>query len=233
MLLVSDAWKTTYPGAAVGILAMREVANPERHPLLEQRKEELENGLRARFVPHTGYFAGQDRAALKELPILQAYEAYYKRFKKTYHVQLQLESVVFKGKSIPRVAALVEAMFMAELKNLLLTAGHDLDALQLPVKLDVAKGEERYLRINGQEEQLKAGDMFIADGQGVMSSVLYGPDSRTRIAPATRRVLFSVYAPPGIGPEAVSQHLLDIQSNVLIIAPDAQVEVMQVYFAES
>jgi DNA/RNA-binding domain of Phe-tRNA-synthetase-like protein len=205
---------------------MREVANPEHHALLEQRKEELENELRAGF-------AGQDRAALKELPILQAYEAYYKRFKKTYHVQLQLESVVFKGKSIPRVAALVEAMFMAELKNLLLTAGHDLDALQLPVKLDVAKGQERYLRINGEEEELKAGDMFIADAQGVMSSVLYGPDSRTRIAPATRRVFFSVYAPPGIGPAAVYQHLLDIQSNVVIIAPDAQVEVMQVYAAES
>ena len=226
MLLVSDTWKMTYPGAAVGILAMREVANPEQHSLLEQRKEDMENELRARF-------AGQDRAALKELPILQAYEAYYKRFKKTYHVQLQLESVVFKGKSIPRVAALVEAMFMAELKNLLLTAGHDLDALQLPVKLDAADGQERYLRINGEEEQLKAGDMFIADAQGVMSSVLYGPDSRTRIAPATRRVFFSVYAPPGIGQEAVYQHLLDIQSNVVIIAPDAQVEVMQVYVAES
>ena len=232
MLLVSDAWKTTYPGAAVGILAMRGVANPEHHPALEQRKEELENELRARFVPHTGYFAGHDRAALKELPILAAYEAYYRRFKKTYHVQLQLESVVFKGKSIPRVAALVEAMFMAELKHLLLTAGHDLDALQPPIQLDVAKGQERYLRINGDEEELKAGDMFIADAQGVMSSVLYGPDWRTRIMPATRRVFFSVYAPPGISHDAVRQHLLDIQANVMLIAPDAQIEEMQVYTAQ-
>jgi DNA/RNA-binding domain of Phe-tRNA-synthetase-like protein len=215
----------TYSGAAVGILAMREVANPERHLALEQHKEELENELRARF-------AGQDRAALKELPILQAYEEYYKRFKKTYHVQLQLESVVFKGKSIPRVAALVEAMFMGELKNLLLTAGHDLDALHMPIKLDVAGGHERYLRITGDEQELKAGDMFIADAQGVMSSVLYGPDSRTRITPATRRVFFSVYAPPGIGQEAVYQHLLDIRANVALIAPDGQVEAMQVYSTE-
>jgi hypothetical protein len=34
--------------------------------------------------------------------------------------------VALKGKAIPRQAALVEAMFMAELENLILTAGHDL-----------------------------------------------------------------------------------------------------------
>ncbi|MFN8595962.1 MAG: hypothetical protein U0559_07245 [Anaerolineae bacterium] len=33
---------------------------------------------------------------------------------------------------------------MAEIKNLLLTAGHDLDTLQLPVTLDVASGQESY-----------------------------------------------------------------------------------------
>ena len=91
MFTISEAWKTTYPGAVVGILAMRDVANPKRHAALDERKKELENQLRSRF-------AGYDRAALKTLPTLQAYNAYYKRYKKTYHVQLQLESVVFKGK---------------------------------------------------------------------------------------------------------------------------------------
>ena len=74
----------------------------------------------------------RDRPALLSHPVLQAYDAYYRQFKKTYHVQLQLESILFKGKSIPSVAALVEAMFMAEMNDLLLTAGHDLDALHLP-----------------------------------------------------------------------------------------------------
>ena len=45
-----------------------------------------------------------------------------KHLKKTYHVQHQLESVVLKGKSLPNVAALVAAMFMAERDDLLLTA---------------------------------------------------------------------------------------------------------------
>ena len=151
---------------------MRNVVNPERHAALDKCKEQLENQLRSRFSDY-------DRAALKALPIIQAYNTYYKRYKKTCHVQLQLESVVFKGKSIPRVAGLVEAMFMAELKNLLLTTGHDLEALQMPVKIDVAKGSECYIRLDGQEQELKPGDVMIAYAQGVTSSVLYGHDRRT------------------------------------------------------
>ena len=224
MFTVSERWKATYPGAAAGVLAMRDVANPRHHAALDRRKEELENQLRSRF---TGY----DRAALKALPTLQAYNAYYKRFKKTYHVLLQLESVVFKGKSLPRAAALVEAMFMAELKNLLLTAGHDLNAVQRPVGIDVATGRERYVRINGQEQSPKAGDMMIADREGILSCILYGPDFRTRITPETRQVLFTVYAPPGIGEAAVQEHLRDLQANVRIVTPEAKVEMLKVFSA--
>ena len=219
---VSKGWKTTYPRAAVGILIMHDVVNPQRHTALDQRKEELERDLRS-------HYACYDRARLKALPVLEAYNAYYRKFKKTYHVQLQLESVVFQGKSIPAVATLVEAMFMAELKNLLLTAGHDLTAIQKPMGVDVAEGSERYIRLNGQEQQLKPGDMMIADAEGVISSVLYGPDQRTRITERTQQVLFTVYAPPGIGEEAVGEHLEDIAANVLLVAPQAQVETLKVY----
>jgi DNA/RNA-binding domain of Phe-tRNA-synthetase-like protein len=224
MFTVSEAWRAAYPGAAVGILAMRGVTNPAHHDALDQRKEALEAELRTRFD-------GYDRAMLRGLPVLRAYHDYYKRFKKTYHVQLQLESVVLKGKSLPRVAALVEAMFMAELKNLLLTAGHDLGVVQQPVGIDVADGSERYIRLNGQEQRLKPGDMMIADAQGVISSVLYGPDRRTQIRPETQQVLFTVYAPPGITQQTVNEHLRDIRDNVSLFGPQAKVLQLTVYGA--
>ncbi|MCZ7569715.1 MAG: phenylalanine--tRNA ligase beta subunit-related protein [Ardenticatenaceae bacterium] len=222
MFTISEAWKAAYPGATVGFLVMHQVANLAHHPELDQRKAALENQLRARF-------SGLDRATLEALPLIQAYTAYYKRYKKTYHVQLQLESIVFKGRSIPRVAALVEAMFMAELENLLLTAGHDLEAIRPPVTLDVATGTEQYVLLNGKEQVLKPGDMMMADTRGVISSVLYGPDSRTQMTPDTRQVLFAVYAPPGIGEQAVAQHLESIRANVGLVSPEASVEVLQVY----
>jgi DNA/RNA-binding domain of Phe-tRNA-synthetase-like protein len=131
MLTLSEAWRTTYPGASQGLLVMRGVTNPETHAELGRRKSELEADWRARF-------AAYDRAAFNALPVIRAYNDYYGRFKKSYHVQLQLESVVLKGKSLPRVAALVECMFMAELEDQMLTAGHDLDALRGPLRLDVS-----------------------------------------------------------------------------------------------
>jgi DNA/RNA-binding domain of Phe-tRNA-synthetase-like protein len=223
MFSVSEAWKTEYPGAAAGVLAIGNVANPKSHAEMERVKEELEAQIRASFA---------NKEELRALDRLQAYRAYYKRFKKTYHVQLQLESIAFKGKSIPRVAALVEAMFAAELKNRLLTAGHDLEIVEPPVRLDVALGSETFTRINGQEQQLKAGDMYIADTQGVLSAVIYGPDQRTRILPTTRRALFTVYAPPGIGAEAVRLHLQDIEAYARMIAPQAETELLRVYEAD-
>jgi len=229
-LILTDAWKAAYADAAVGILAMINVVNPAHHAELEARKVALEDDLRARY-------AGYDRAAFKALPVLQAYNAYYRRFKKSYHVLLQLESVVLKGKPIPSVAALVETMFMAELDNQLLTAGHDLALVQGPPRVDVADGSETYVRINGQEQTLKAGDMYIADASpdspwgGILSSIIYGPDRRTRITDQTHHVLFTVYAPSGIETETVHRHLQEIQSTVLLVAPKAQTALLNVYTA--
>ncbi|MGB6066154.1 MAG: phenylalanine--tRNA ligase beta subunit-related protein [Desulfomonilaceae bacterium] len=220
MFTVSEDWKRTYPGACVGILTMRDVSNPLRHDKLDRQKAELEADLRALF---------KERDSLKSLAPIEAYQAYFKRFKKTYHVFQQLESVVFKKKSIPQVAALVEAMFMEELRNMLLTAGHDLDAVKPPLKLDASKGDEKYIRMNGQEQVLKAGDMMIADSVAVISSVIYGPDRRTMITPATRNVLFTVYAVPGIKEQTVRQHLEGIEANVRLVAPNAGLELMDVY----
>lgn len=224
MLIVADTWKAAYPGAAAGALLMHRVASPEQHPALEERKASLEETLRARF-------AGSNRAALVALPSIAPYVAYYARFKKTYHVLLQLESVALKGRSLPSVAALVEVMFMSELRNHLLTAVHDWAAIEGPVRLDAASGDETYTLLNGQEQTLKPGDMFMADAQGVISSVIYGPDARTRITPATTSALFTVYAPPGIAAAAVEGHLHDIATYAQLIAPQAEIATLAVYRA--
>jgi DNA/RNA-binding domain of Phe-tRNA-synthetase-like protein len=225
MFSVSEACKATYPGAAAGILVMKNVANPARHSEFDGHKEAFQKQLRSRF-------AGYDRAGLKALPTIQAYNTYYKRYKKSYHVQLQLESVAFKGRSIPRIAALVEAMFMAELNSLLLTAGHDLETVQQPIRLKVAEGTESYTLLNGKEQLLKTGDMFMADAEGVISSVIYGPDRRTRITPETRQVFFGVYAVPGVANQTIQDHLEDIRDNIMIFAQEAEVDLLQVYATE-
>ncbi|MCP5100695.1 MAG: hypothetical protein GY943_34535, partial [Chloroflexi bacterium] len=120
---VTDRWHNTFPGGHVGVLLMGNVDNAKRTTPLDAKKREVESRLREQF-------AGYSRADFLELPILKAYRTYYKKFNKTYHVQLQLESVVQKGKSLPNVSPLVDANFAAELETLVLTAGHDVDLLE-------------------------------------------------------------------------------------------------------
>lgn len=222
MIIISDKIKKIYPEVLLGILVIRSVGNPNQHKELDRCKLELENNLREKY-------SGLDKAYLKNMEPIKTFSDYYKRFKKTYHVLLQLESIVFKNKSIPKVASLVEAMFMAELKNFLLTAGHNLDAVDIPIKLDVARGGEKYTLLNGQEKELLSGDMMISDSQGIISSIIYGPDKRTQITPDIQNVLFTVYAPPGIEKSKIFLHLQDIQNYVHIIAPESKVELLKVF----
>ena len=221
MIQVSEAFRSSFPGARLGLLAMSGVANPAIDSQLQLRKAEIEKELRERYQ-------GVERAQLKQLPVMQAYVRYFGNFEKTYHLLLQLESVALKGKPIPSVAALVEAMFMAEIKNMLLTAGHDLEKVSLPLTLGVAAGGEQYLGIRGRDETCKSGDMMLADGEGIISSVLCGPDARTRIAPWTRKALFTVYAPEGVDEGAVHAHLRDLEDYVRLASPDAVTEASQV-----
>jgi hypothetical protein len=66
--------------------------------------------------------------------------------------------------------------------------------------------------------------MFIRDQEGILSSVLYGPDLRTSLTSATTGVLFTVYVPAGVGPPALEDHLARLKANVLLVAPGAEVQ---------
>ena len=219
---IADGWRQAYPEASIGILVMDGVENPPEHAALTAHVHHVEDALRSRW-------AGATRADLNQLPEFEAYRSYYRRFDKTYHVQLQFESVVLKGKRLRSTGSLVMAMFAAELRNRLLTAGHDLTLIEGGVAIDVAQGGERYVGLGGRDLALQPGDMHIHDQAGIISSVLYGPDDRTRITPNTRQALFCVYAPAGIPPEAVESHLADIASNVRLVAPQASIIQQQVY----
>ncbi|MBI4635855.1 MAG: hypothetical protein HY727_05845 [Candidatus Rokubacteria bacterium] len=216
-LVVADSWRTVHPDARVGVLALRNVHNPPRHDLLDARWQALETSLHARFT-------GQSRAELNELETIRAYNAFYRTFNKSYHVLLQLESVALKRKPVASQMALVQAMFMAEVDTQLLTAGHDLAAIVPPLVIAAARGDETYTRINGQPQALKPNDMYMADAHGVVASVIYGPDHRTRITTDTRRVMFVTYAPKGIREDAVRRHLAEIEEYVRIVSPEAELE---------
>ncbi len=196
-------------GYAIGLLIVDAFAGFQEERL-KATKIQIERELREKYGQFT-------RDALKELEGLRPYVAYYKAFGYTYHVLLQLESVA-REKAIPGALPPVSAMFMAELKNGILTAGHDLDAVRLPIRSMVSNGAEGYTALGRKDVTCVSGDHFIADQEGILSSMLRGPDQRTAITGQTRRFLYTAYAPDGVSEEALRKHLMDIES---LLRPDA------------
>lgn len=219
-----DIFKNEVVGAAkcsVGILLMENVQNNADHDTLKAVRDELEGTMRAKY-------AQASRIDLKAQRPMNAYIAYYKKFGYTYHVLPQLESII-KGKSIPCGLPAVEAMFMAELKNMLLTAGHDLDKITLPTGLSIATGKEGYTTMSGKSVETVPEDFMITDQSGIVSSILRGPDLRTAITKLTTRVAYMVYAPPGVEEELVHKHLGDIEAYVHIASQESVTLLIGVY----
>lgn len=221
---VTDRWHQHFSGGHVGLLLIGDVDNAKRETPLDQKKREIELRLRETFADYS-------RKDLLELEALSAYRQYYKQFGNTYHVQLQLESVAHKGKALPNVSPLVDANFAAELETLILTAGHDADLLVPPLVIDTAQGNESFVQMSGAEKTLKPNDVMMSDDKGIICTIIYGQDQRTPISPSTRRALYVAYAPPGITAAIVQQQLDAIRDNVLLFAPNAQVEMMEIYSA--
>jgi len=216
LLVATPGWQSTFPGAIAAAVAFAGVANPAVSAELDAAKRALEAGLRDRWN-------GATRADLRANPILALYDAYYRRFGQTYHVLMQIESIALKGKAIPSRAALVEAMFMAELETGILTAVHDLDRVSLPVAVEATTGEETYTRYDGVEERCKPGDQAMRDAGGILTSIIQGPTAHARVTPETTAALFCLYAPVGIARADVERHLDIVERNVRLVSPASEI----------
>ncbi|MBN2387894.1 MAG: hypothetical protein JXB85_12825 [Anaerolineales bacterium] len=226
MLAISptDEWRTSHPGGTIGLLEITGLDNARPSPQLNARKREIEANLREGYKE----FTRQDFLAL---PVMAAYDRYYTRFNKTYHLQLQVESIVLKGKNLPDGSPAVDANFMAEVETLVLTAGHDLARLRQPVSIDTSREGDHMILMNGTAKIIRAGDMIMRDADGISCSILYGQDDRSPITPATSGVLYVAYAPTGIPLESVALQLRTIEAYVRLFSPTITVEQLRLLSA--
>jgi DNA/RNA-binding domain of Phe-tRNA-synthetase-like protein len=216
-IAATEDWRRAHPGATIGLLELSGVENASSSPRLTERKREIETSLRERYQGFT-------RQEFLAIPVMAEYDRYYTRFNKTYHVQLQLESIVLKGKHLPEVSPAVDANFMAEIETLVLTAGHDSQKLRGPIVIDVSRDGEQMTQMNGTSRAIRPGDMIMRDADGICCSIIYGQDARSPISPATVRVLYVAYAPAGVAADVVERQLGGIEANLRLFSPAVAVE---------
>ena len=227
MLLISatDEWRAAHPGAIIGLLELSRVTNTGISSQLNNRKREVEAQLRERCQNFT-------RKDFLALPVMAAYQQYYKRFKKTYHVQLQVESIVLKGKNLPDVSLPWSTLISSRKWK----HGSSLPGMMLPgcsrQSRWMYRGEgDQIVQLNGAAKAIRASDMVMRDANGVSCSILYGQDNRSPISTETSHVLYVAYAPPGVSAEIVDAQLLKIEAYIRLFSPDAIVERRQLLTA--
>jgi DNA/RNA-binding domain of Phe-tRNA-synthetase-like protein len=216
-IAATDEWRAAHPGATIGLLELSGIDNTGSSDRLNSRKRDIEAHLQQRY-------RGFSRQEFLALPVLAAYDRYYRRFNKTYHLQLQIESIVLKGKTLPSVSPAVDANFMAEVETLVLTAGHDASRLTDSILVDVSRDGDHMTPMNGPARAIRAGDMIMRDTDGICCSIIYGQDARSPIAAATTRILYVAYAPSGVPTDAVDGQLRRAEEHVRLFAGTARVE---------
>lgn len=151
------------------------------------------------------------------------YYRYFKKFKKTYTVMMQLESFLLKGRPFPQGNPINEGAFLAELKTHVLLGAHDVDRIAGPVVLFRGAEKVPFAGMGGREVHIYPGDVSGRDDEGIIFSMIAGADQRTCLSPATRHVAYLVFATPQTPPAQVQavQQLLAQYARVL--APAAQV----------
>jgi len=226
MLSITETqpWREAHPGATIGFLEVSGAENTAASPQLNERKREIEARLRERY-------AGFTRPDFLALPVMAAYERYYKKFSKTYHVLLQLESLVLKGKNLPDVSPLVDSNFAAEVDTLILTAGHDVAQLRGPLCIDIAREGDLMTLMNGATKAPLPGDMLMRDADRLCCSIIHGQDNLSPISPQSTHVLYVSYAPDGVPAEAVKAHLQRIEEHLRLFAPTAHLEQLKLLSA--
>jgi DNA/RNA-binding domain of Phe-tRNA-synthetase-like protein len=218
-------WALAHPGATIGLLEISGVQNAHPSAALNEHKRETEAHLREQYQDFK-------RTDFLALPVMSAYDQYYKRFNKTYHVQLQLESIVLKGKSLPSVSPAVDSYFMAEVQTLVLTAGHDVAKLQEPISIDISREGDVMKQAAGAPKVIRPGDMVMKHRDGICCSIIYGQEPDSLISAGTQHVLYVAYAPPGVPTVSIEDQFERIESNIRLFSPQAAVEQIRLISAD-
>ena len=151
------------------------------------------------------------------------YVRFFKKFKKTFPVMLQFESVVLKDRPFPAFNAVSEVAFLLEITQGVLSGAHDADCIDGDVALYLATEKEDF---EGIRETLHTypNDFCARDNSGIIFSLIAGTDRRTSAKPDSTKVLYPVFAAPDMDTAIIENAFETLKKYVLTLAPDAQVK---------
>ena len=152
------------------------------------------------------------------------YFRYFRKFKKTYPVMMQVESFLLKGRPFPEGRYINAVAFLTEMKTRILMGTHDADRVEGDIVIYTETEKVPFPSIHGSEGHSYPGDTTGRDDTGVIISMIAGADSRTCLQEDSRHVLYLVFGTPSTSAEVLDECLDQVEKYAKTLAPDAETQ---------
>lgn len=152
------------------------------------------------------------------------YVRFFKKFKKTYPVMMQFESILLKGRPFPDWNPVTEVPFLLEITTHVLSGTHDIDSLQGDVELFLSTEKTPFPGMRGTQIHTYPGDFCARDDGGIIFSLIAGADDRTCAKPESRHVFYPVFGTPDLPETVITEAMETLIRYVKVLAPTAKIE---------
>lgn len=152
------------------------------------------------------------------------YFRYFRKFKKSYPVMMQVESFLLKGRPFPEGEYINAVAFLTELETHMLLGTHDADKIEGDVVFYNETAKTPFTGMINPDSHSYPGDITGRDDKGIIISMIAGADDRTCIHEDTHRVIYLMFTLPEISDEEVTALAGKIREAALTLAPTAITE---------
>ena len=154
----------------------------------------------------------------------EPYFRYFRKFKKTSPVMMQVESFLLKGKPFPEGRYTNAVAFLTELKTRCLLGSHDADMIEGDLVIYSETEKTTFPSIHGGEAHSYPGDVTCRDDVSIVVSMIAGADARTCLNDDTTHVLYFAFGTPGMAAEKLTGYLDQVEEYVKVLAPAAETQ---------
>ena len=151
------------------------------------------------------------------------YFRYFRKFKKSYPVMMQVESYLLKGRPFPEGAYINAVAFLTELKSHILLGTHDYDCVAGDIVFYNETAKTPFTGMINPDSHSYPNDITGRDDEGIIISMIAGADDRTCIHEDTSHVLYLIFGLPEIDDDQITEIAGQIKEAALALAPGAEI----------
>ena len=148
---------------------------------------------------------------------------YYRKFKKTYPVMMQIVSFLLKGRPFPEGEYINSVAFLTELKTGRLLGTHDVDRIAGDCVFYQETEKVPFTGMFNPDSHSYPGDLTGRDDQGVIISMIAGADDRTCIHDDTTHVIYIIFSYEGMPQSDMDESAAYITKFARVLAPNAEI----------